>query len=307
MNRSPPEAASIVTIVVAADEADGRLDTVVAKRASLPRAVVRRLCESGRIRRGTTGARLSAGDRLTAGETIHVQLGSWLEPRDAPLLVLHEDADVVIVDKPAGLVCHPLTPNEADSVLHRLVARFPETATASPDPREGGLVHRLDSTTSGCLAVARSTTAWTALRAAIDDADKVYLALVAGDARALHGQTLVTPVDHDRRDRRRMCVVAEGQACATSIAVLDVGEAPSPGRVSLVRLGLSGGRRHQLRVHLSHAGHPIVGDALYGGPPWARVALHAWRLRLPGRAVVEAPVPDELRKLCSVTSLVVPR
>jgi 23S rRNA pseudouridine1911/1915/1917 synthase len=307
MSRSPPQAAPILAIVVAVDDAAGRLDTIVAKQATLPRAVVRRLCDAGRVRRATTGARLSPGDRLTAGETIHVQLGAWLEPRDAPLAVLHADTDVVVVDKPAGLVCHPMAPDEDDSVLHRLIARFPETATASPNPREGGLVHRLDTTTSGCLAVARSTTSWAALRAAIDDADKVYLSVVAGDARAIDGHTLVAPIDHDRRDRRRMAVCADGQACATSIAVLDVGEAPRFGRISLVRLGLSGGRRHQLRVHLAHAGHPIVGDALYGGPPWARVALHAWRLRLPGRVVVEAPVADELRQLCSATSLVVPR
>jgi 23S rRNA pseudouridine1911/1915/1917 synthase len=219
--------------------------------------------------------------------------------------VLWHDADVVVVDKPAGLPCHPLDPGEVDAVVHRLLGRFPEIATASPEPREGGLVHRLDTDTSGCLAVARHRAAWQALRDGFDAADKTYLAVVAGDAGALDGVVITDGIAHDRADRRRMVVDAAGQPCATAVAVVGVGQGHD-GVVSLVRLGLRGGRRHQLRVHLAARGHPLVGDDLYGGPDAARVMLHAWRLTLPGRAMVTAPLPDDIRAVLDDAGIVTP-
>jgi len=140
----------------------------------------------------------------------------------------------------------------------------------------------------------RSHAAWQALRDGVDTADKTYLAVVIGDARALDGRRLEAPIGHDRQDRRRMVVDDGGQPCATTVGVVGVGQGPG-GPISLVRLGLRGGRRHQLRVHLAHAGHPLVGDVLYGGPPSSRTLLHAKRLTLPGRATVEAPLPDDVR------------
>jgi 23S rRNA pseudouridine1911/1915/1917 synthase len=280
-------------VVVGPKHVGARVDRVVADDTGLAMAVVRRLCAEGRVRRAT-GARLAAGDRVAADDAIAVDDRPWLAPVDAPLAVLSLDDDVIVVDKPAGLPCHPLDPGEADSVVHRIVGRFPEVATASPEAREGGLVHRLDTDTSGCLAVARHRTAWQALRDGVDAADKTYLAVVAGDARALDGRCIDAPIGHDRRDRRRMVVDDAGQDCITTVAVVGVGQGHE-GPVSLVQLGLRGGRRHQLRVHLAHAGHPLVGDVLYGGPPATRTLLHAWRLTLPGQAAVVAPVPDDIR------------
>lgn len=278
---------------VALDFDGARVDRVVKDGTGLAMAVVKRLCDEGRVRR-VSGARLAAGDRVVAGDAIDVDERPWLVAVDAPLTVLWTDNDVVIVDKPAGLPCHPLDPGEADSVVHRLLARFPGIAVASPEPREGGLVHRLDTDTSGGLAIARHRAAWHALRDAFDAVDKTYLALVAGDARALDGVVVADGIAHDRTDRRRMIVDDAGQPCTTVVAVVGVGHG-LPGVVSLVRLGLRGGRRHQLRVHLAARGHPIVGDTLYGGPGPGRTLLHAWRLTLPGRTAVTAPLPDDLR------------
>lgn len=284
-------------IDVAASRAGARVDRVVVDQTGLAMAVVRRLCAEGRVRRAS-GARLAAGDRVVVGDAIDVDDRPWLSPVDAPLTVLFHDDDVVVVDKPAGLACHPLDPGEADSVVHRLVGRFPGIADASPEAREGGLVHRLDTETSGCLAVARHRGAWQALRDGFDGAEKTYLAVVVGDARALDGTVITDGIAHDRGDRRRMVVDAAGQPCATAVAVLGVGQGEH-GVVSLVRLGLRGGRRHQLRVHLASRGHALVGDTLYGGPGApdgraARVLLHAWRLVLPGRAAITAPMPLDL-------------
>lgn len=291
---------------------DVRVDRVVADGAGVAMAVARRLCGDGRVR-GDRGQRLAAGDRLTAGTVIVVEDQPWLQPVDAPLSVLWFDEDVAVVDKPAGLPCHPIDPGEADSVVHRLMARFPEVATASPDAREGGLVHRLDTGTSGCLAVARSREAWRSLRAAVDDADKTYLALVAGAPLALDGTVLVDRIAHDRTDRRRMTVVPDGadhddDVGQTGVVVLGRGRLDGV-EVGLVRLALHGGRRHQLRVQLASRGHPLVGDQLYGGPLVGDASgplLHAWRLALPGKPPVTAGLPGPFRAALEAAGVAIP-
>jgi 23S rRNA pseudouridine1911/1915/1917 synthase len=276
-------------VVVDAARDGARVDRVVVDATGLAMAVVRRLCADGRVR-SDRGARLAAGDRVATNDVVVIAADDWLVPVDAPLTVLWHDDDVLIVDKPAGLPCHPMDPGEADSVVHRLVGRHPGIAMASTTPREGGLIHRLDTGTSGCLAVARHRDAWLTLRHGIDDARKTYLAVVVGDAAALDGTVITDGIAHDHSDRRRMTVDPAGQPCRTDVAVLGVGQGQD-GVVSLVQLGLQGGRRHQLRLHLASRQHPLVGDDLYGGPggPWA--LLHAWQLTLPGRPTVTAPLP----------------
>jgi 23S rRNA pseudouridine1911/1915/1917 synthase len=292
-------------IPVDAAHVGARVDRVVVDATGLAMAVVRRLCADGRVR-SDRGARLAAGDRVASDDVVVVFAEAWLTPVDAPLAVLWHDDDVVIVDKPAGLPCHPVDPGEADSVVHRLIGSFPEIATASTTPREGGLIHRLDTGTSGCLAAARHRAAWVALRDGIDDARKTYLAVVAGDAAALDGAVIRDPIAHDRQDRRRMITADDGQPCRTDVAVLGVGQGRD-GVVSLVRLELQGGRRHQLRVHLASRQHPLVGDALYGGPggPWPM--LHAWRLTLLGRSTVVAPLPATFRNCLAAAAIPPPR
>jgi len=307
---TPPMGPRTVTINAADDGA--RVDKVLARTLALGTAAVRRLCEGGQVR-GPRG-RLAAGDRVSVGMVVSVADVQWLTPVDRPLEVIAAWADVVVVNKLAGLPCHPLVPGEGDSVVHRLVGRFPDIGTASVDPREGGLLHRLDTGTSGCLAVARDRVTWETLRAAFDGATKTYLAIVVGAVGAVGADLVIdTPIGHDRGDRRRMIVDPDGAPCRTTVHVLGRGRLPTfdgAVDVSLVRLGLSGGRRHQLRVHLQSRGHPLLGDTLYGGAVSDAVIdpisdavgddgggffLHAVSLALPGHPLVHAPLPTRWR------------
>jgi 23S rRNA pseudouridine1911/1915/1917 synthase len=284
------------TLTIAAGDDGARVDKVLARTLGLGTAAVRRLCDGGQVR-GPRG-RLAAGDRVTVGMVVTVADVQWLIAVDGPLEVIAAWADVVVVDKPAGLVCHPLVPGEDDSVVHRLVGRFPDIATASIDPREGGLLHRLDTGTSGCLAVARDRGTWESLRARFDGATKTYLAIVVGVVGP--DLTIDSPIGHDRGDRRRMAIDADGAPCGTTVHALGHGRLRTREGavdVSLVRLGLSGGRRHQLRVHLQSRGHPLLGDTLYGAPASddGGFFLHAVSLALPGHPLVRAPLPARWR------------
>ncbi len=270
-----------------------RADRAVAELFELPVATARRLIEAGRVR--LDERRCKKGDAVNAGQTMSLPgQGRWLVPVvDQRVVVLREDLDVLFVDKPAGLPCHPLVPGEGGTVVDALAVQFPEIEGASPQaPREAGLVHRLDTGTSGCLAVARTASTWGALRQAFasDLVDKRYLALVEGElAKA---RVVETPIAHDPADTRRMRVDAAGRPATSEVRPLVMGAA-----ASLVEVIMHGGRRHQLRVHLASCGHPIVGDVLYGAAAAVDAPsplLHARTLTLPGRPRVQAQLPPAL-------------
>ncbi len=282
-----------ITVDVAHDGA--RVDRVVKDATGIATAAARRVCAAGAVR-DHAGSALAAGDRVTVGAVIDVNVaGDDAFFGDSGIGVGAVDViaafdDVVVVNKPAGLPTHPLTPGEPDSVAHRVVALFPEVQAASDDVREAGALHRLDTGTSGCLAFARSRAAWVSLRASFAQAQKRYVALI--ERGVVDGAIVVdSAVGHDPRDRRKMIAGAEGGApCRTTVTTLSVGP-----RHSLVQLDLEGGRRHQLRVHLASIGHVIMGDVLYGAAPAPTGGdgffLHAWQLTLPGHPMVTAPLP----------------
>ena len=277
-----------------------RLDAFVGARLSLSHAAARRLIADGRVR---------VDGRLRAkGELVHAgQLVTVLQPPAAPavvaapseaagrLIVLYEDDALVAIDKPGGIPSHPLRAGEEGTAANLLCARYPECADASLDPREGGLVHRLDTATSGVLVAARTRDAWRALRQAFtaDDSVKRYLAEVWGlpeDGR------IVAAIG--RRGRRGTTVRIDGgrnpQAAETRWTVL-----ARAAETTLVMATLHAGRAHQVRAHLAAAGFPIVGDDRYGRPGRTEPAglrLHAaaieFRHPTTGtRLVVEAPPP----------------
>jgi len=286
------------TVEVPPDAAGQRLDVWLAGALGLSRAKVKELLESGAVRQG--GRRIRKGDRTVAGARLEVELPSAdLRPvpePDAPLTVLHADALLVAVDKPAGWPSHPLLPDERGTVVNALVARYPELPDASEDPREGGLVHRLDTETSGVLLAARTRPAWEAVRAAFDrrEVDKRYLAAVSGPI-ADAGE-IDLPLRH-RADHVEPAPAGGGREASSRFRVLS-----RKGDLSLVEVRILTGVLHQIRAHLAAIGAPVLGDALYGGRPvpgLERFFLHAASLGLEhpgtGRPITfDAPLPPEL-------------
>jgi 23S rRNA pseudouridine1911/1915/1917 synthase len=297
------------------DLAGVRLDVALTRLApDLSRARVQRLVAEGRVRVGGRAAKASA--RLRGGERIEMEIPapepSALVAQDLQLSVLHEDGDLLVLDKAAGMVVHPARGSPHSTVVNALLHRLGEGA---PGGGRIGLVHRLDRDTSGCLVVAKSDAALAALQAQFKgrSVDKTYLALCHG-ALAPEGR-LDTPYGRHPRDRTRFTSrVKAGRRAVTAWRVRErFGE-----DATLAEVVLHTGRTHQIRVHLAEAGHPLLGDAAYGGTRRegrlpadhlvrraaaviGRQALHAWRLafdhpRTGRRVSFEAPVPADLAR-----------
>ncbi|EAU66959.1 ribosomal large subunit pseudouridine synthase D [Stigmatella aurantiaca DW4/3-1] len=254
------------------------------------------------------GRAVKKGLLVSAGQHILVE---WEEEtREAvpdtgfPLVVLHEDAALVVVDKPAGRPSHPLKPGETGTVANALIARYPECAQASEDAREGGLCHRLDIETSGVLLAARTREAWQRLRTAFSgrEVDKHYVALVTGPL-ADEGEIEI-PLRHHPRHPDRVEPALPGEEGAREAHSLFQVQARS-GDFSLVEVRILTGVLHQVRAHLAGIGAPLVGDSLYGGreePGLSRFFLHARALGFTHpetgqRLQVESPLPQELAEV----------
>jgi 23S rRNA pseudouridine1911/1915/1917 synthase len=217
-------------------------------------------------------------------------------PEAVPLDVVYEDEHLLVVNKPAGLVVHPAAGNWTGTLLNGLLAR---DAQARALPR-AGIVHRLDKDTSGLMVVARTRAAMDALvqKIAARDVSRQYLALAHRPWEGAGVRSVDAPIGRDPRNRLRMAVVDGGKPATTTFELL----ANAP-RGCWVRASLHTGRTHQIRVHMAHIGHPLVGDALYGGGAdagLARQALHAFRLAFahPATGVsleFHAPLPADMR------------
>ncbi|HSS37912.1 MAG TPA: RluA family pseudouridine synthase [Polyangia bacterium] len=279
-----------------------RVDQAVAAASpGLSVAAARRLIADGGVR---IDARLARkGDRVAGGQTVEIDdsqqigqttAGQHVTPEPgAPLAVLAVDEDWVAIAKPAGIPSHPLRAGETGTAANALVARFPECADAGDGPREGGLVHRLDTGTSGVLIAARSAQAWSALRRALAEpsCEKIYLAEVRGAAGPGESHEPI-----GRAGRRSPRVRVGGGR--NPLPATTRWEPREPrAETTLLAVHLNRGRAHQVRAHLAAAGHPIVGDPLYGAEADAALHLHAWSVRFrdprSDRPIsVEAPPPD---------------
>jgi 23S rRNA pseudouridine1911/1915/1917 synthase len=220
--------------------------------------------------------------------------------------MVYEDRDLLIVDKPSGLVVHPAAGHSDDTLVNALLGRHDSDAFGGiAGVRRPGIVHRLDRDTSGLLMVARHDAAQASLMAQLKArrVKKTYLALVHGSVAAGAGR-IEAPIGRDPGRRTRMAVLASGRPAATGYRVRE-----RFGQWTLLELDLITGRTHQIRVHLEAIGHPVAGDPIYGtgtsraGPDALdRLFLHAWRLELAspsdGHLIrAEAPLPAELEQV----------
>lgn len=250
--------------------------------------------------------RVETGQRLEIAVPDAVPSG--ISSQDLPLTVLYEDADVVVIDKPAGLVVHPAAGHPDQTLVNALLFHVKDLSGVGGEIRPG-IVHRLDKDTSGVMIIAKHDDAHRKLSADwnTDRVRKEYVALVYGSPSSERG-TVDAPIGRDPRDRKRMAVVAGGRA-----AITDYELAERLRYVSLIRCRLRTGRTHQIRVHMKHLGHPIVGDPLYSGPQWRgipekrvqkvlssleRQMLHAAKITFvhpsTGTSMTfEAPLPDD--------------
>ncbi|ACL63646.1 pseudouridine synthase, RluA family [Anaeromyxobacter dehalogenans 2CP-1] len=291
--------------------ASGRLDRALADALGLGRAAVKRAFALGEVR--VRGRRARASDPAAPGALVELDVelpAGPPEPEpDAPLSVLLERPRYLVVEKPAGVAVHPLAPGEGGTLANAVAARHPECAEASPEPREGGAVQRLDLETSGCVLFARDPEAWEALHAQLGahTVDKVYLALAVGRLPA-GGVCSVPLAQRGGRVVPAPDVEAEERLQARGLRPRPAETHYEPERRfadhTLLRVRIVTGVMHQIRAHLALLGHPVAGDALYGGaaaalPGLERQFLHAWRLAFDdpdgaGRVAVESPLPPEL-------------
>jgi 23S rRNA pseudouridine1911/1915/1917 synthase len=285
------------------DEAAGqRADSALARLAGVPRPAAREALRAGTVTLGGNPARPSqkvrAGDVFSGVIEMHEREAPHAE--QIPLTIIHSDARVMVVSKPAGLVTHPAAGNETGTLVNALLALGEPLALAGSD--RPGIVHRLDKDTSGLLLVAKDDDAHAGLVEALKrhEIKRNYLALVRGRMPSATG-TIDAPIDRHPTRRRQMAVVQGGRPAVTHYEVLDASD-----ELSLVDAGLETGRTHQIRVHLAHLGHPVLGDRVYGGATelasrlgLARPFLHAYRLAFPhpDGATIELsdPVPVELQ------------
>ena len=263
-----------------------RLDRFLADQMSISRTQAARLVADKRV---TVDGKIARASRLLArGEVVTVQIPDHepprtLQPAAIPLTLVFEDEHLAIIDKPAGLVVHPAPGHWDDTLVNALVARG--TTLAGGAEGRPGIVHRLDRDTSGLMIIAKTDLAHRKLGAAIAArrVHRTYAALVWGHLNA-SSVRIDAPIARSQRDRKRMSVSPEGRQARTDASVVARFEV-----VDLLRLELHTGRTHQIRVHLEHLGHPIVGDSVYAGGGSRRISGAARR----GAELLERATPRQ--------------
>ena len=292
----------MIKLTVPDEQAGVRLDRYLAR--ALPQFSRSRL--QALIRAGDVvlqGKSVRAREMVHAGDIVRLTVPPLCEidakAEEIPLEILFEDDDVLVLNKPAGLVVHPGAGNQTHTLVNALLHHCANLSGIGGKQRPG-IVHRLDKETSGCLVVAKNDTAHQHLsrQFAEREVKKIYLALVAGTLKRPRG-TIDAAIGRHPVQRKKMAVhPTKGRIARTDYRVLQAG-----GGVSLVECAIHSGRTHQIRVHLHHIGNPVIGDSLYGKKVAApRQMLHAWKLgfthpRTNERLFFEAPVPEDFRRL----------
>jgi 23S rRNA pseudouridine1911/1915/1917 synthase len=302
----------ILTATIPEEMSDLRLDQALARLfPDYSRSRLQAWIKAGQVM--INGAALKAKDKICTGQEIHINAELIAETTSLPqaisLDILYEDDSIIVINKPAGLVVHPGTGNASYTLLNALLHHHPESVHL---PR-AGIVHRLDKETSGVLVVAKTLQAHTALVNQLHErtVKREYLAIVNGTL--ISGGTIDQPMDRHPRQRTKMAVVEDGKPAITHYRISE----RFPAHTAL-KVFLETGRTHQIRVHMAHIHHPLVGDPVYGGRlklpantseacrealrSFKRQALHAKKLTLDHPETLEeisfkAPVPEDILAL----------
>jgi 23S rRNA pseudouridine1911/1915/1917 synthase len=285
-----------------ANDTGERLDAFVASQlVDLSRNFVQQLIADGDVL--VNGEPRKRTFKVAAGHTIQIRIPEPtphdIQPQELPLVIVYEDQDIAIIDKPAGMVVHPAAGHPDGTLVNGLLHRYPEIALNGTN--RPGIVHRLDKDTSGLIVIARTAAGQRLLleQWADGSVQKGYKALVHGVVEE-NEATIDAPIGRDPTDRQRMAVTASGKPSVTHFSVEERFDA-----TTYLDVEIETGRTHQIRVHLAFIGHPVVADALYTNKSWPtlgldRQFLHAWRLGLRlsdgRREFFESHLPVELER-----------
>ena len=305
------------TYQVSAERAGTRADVLAAEVTGLSRSAVARLMEEGNIT--LEGKVLSKNTKLCAGDVLIVDLPepepTEALPEDIPLDIVYEDEDIVVINKPVGMVVHPAAGNPNGTLVNALLFHCGDSLSGIGGVIRPGIVHRIDKDTSGLLVVAKNDAAHVSLSEQLKThtVSRVYEAITLGNVKNDSG-TIDAPIGRHPTDRKKMAVL-RGAGVHAREAVTHYTVVERFGSMTHVRCELETGRTHQIRVHMASLGHPLLGDGVYGGGNTRFEAahralitgqcLHAGRLRLihprTGEPMVfEAPMPQQMQKLLDI-------
>ncbi len=291
-----------------------RLDAFVSTTGELTRSAAARLIEEGAIT--VSGKAVAKNYKLRAGDSVSILLPEPIpteaQPEDIPLDVVYEDEDIIVINKPSGMVVHPAAGNETGTLVNALLYHCEGSLSGIGGVVRPGIVHRIDKDTSGLLVVAKNDAAhnFLAERLKTHEVGRVYRAILIGNLREDQG-TVNAPIGRHPRDRKKMAVLSAGDGLARE-AVTHYRVLERFRGYCLVECVLETGRTHQIRVHMAHLGHPLMGDETYGGGRTvfenanrhliSGQCLHAGELKLTHPRSGEVmhftcPLPDEMEKL----------
>ena len=298
------------------DESGMRLDAYIAAVSDLSRSAAARLIEAGSV---TVNGRLAEKKRAIAdGDVVEITLPEPEEceaqPEDIPLDVVYEDDDIIVINKPQGMVVHPAPGNYSGTLVNALLFRCRDSLSGIGGVMRPGIVHRIDKDTSGLLVVAKNDFAHTALSEELKyhGIEREYHALVKGGFGEDTG-TIDLPIGRHPIDRKKMAVLKNSESAREAVTHYEV--LARYGNISYLKLMLETGRTHQIRVHMSYTGHPLLGDEVYGqskipfekrhAPLLNGQALHAKRLSLTHprtgeRMTFECELPENFKELLEI-------
>lgn len=288
------------------DKENVRIDSYLASKQNISRVTIQRLLENGKIK--VNGKNVKASYKVQLNDFIEIEKEKPIEinikPQDIPVEILYEDNDILVVNKPKGMVVHPGNGNIDGTLVNAIMAICKDSLSGIGGEIRPGIVHRLDKDTSGAIIIAKNDVAHIKLSEMLKnhEIEKTYIAIVRGIVKE-NEATINMPIARSNNDRKKMAVMKNGKQAITHFKVL---KRSAPNDCTLLEIKIETGRTHQIRVHLSYIGHPIIGDEVYsnGKNKWGvkGQCLHAKSLKFRHPITdkemnIQAELPDYFKKI----------